>query len=86
MPTTLDLILEEVRSLRTDYNAHARDTGERLSALEMGMHDLRGNGQPGRITLLEDAVEKLQQWRWWLIGAAAGVSGMVTGLAWMIRG
>jgi len=85
MQDTLSLILSEVQSLRSDYNTNARETGERLAALEVGMYDLRGNGQPGRITLLELAVEKLQQWRWWVIGAAAGVSGVVTGIAWLIK-
>jgi hypothetical protein len=82
--TTTDIILEELRALRTDYNAHARDTGERLAALEAQMHDLCGNGQPGRIRTLELIVERLQAWRWYLIGASAAVSTIVAGAAWLI--
>jgi hypothetical protein len=85
MDTTQDLILAELRELRADYNAHARETGERLSALESQMHTLVGNGQPGRIALLESAVNKLQLWRWWLIGMSAGASTVVSVLAWAIE-
>ena len=81
---TSDIILEELRALRTDYNLHARDTGERLAKLEEQMHELAGNGQPGRIGRLEAIVERLQAWRWYLIGASAAVSAIVAGAAWLI--
>jgi hypothetical protein len=84
MQDTLSLILSEVQSLRADYNTNARETGERLASLETSMYSLVGNGQPGRITLLERAVQKLQQWRWWVVGAAAGVSGVVSVVAWIV--
>jgi hypothetical protein len=44
------------------------------------MCTLVGNGQPGRISLLDVAVSKLQQWRCWIAGIAAGVSGV----AWAV--
>jgi hypothetical protein len=47
------------------------------------MHGLCGNGQPGRIALLEVAVQKLQEWRWWLIGVSAGISGAISVGAWL---
>jgi hypothetical protein len=37
---TEDIILEELRALCSDYNDHARQTGERLPTLEAQMHDL----------------------------------------------
>jgi hypothetical protein len=82
--TTQDLILDELRALRSDFNTYARDTGERVSSLETDMHDLKGNGQPGRVALLEAAVDALKQWRWWLIGAAAGGGGVISVLAWVV--
>ena len=85
MQDTLSLILAEVRELRADYNANARETGERLASLETSMYSLVWNGQPGRITLLERTVQFLQQWRWWVIGAAAGVSGVVSAIAWLVK-
>ena len=81
---TSDIILEELRALRSDYNTHARETGERLAKLEEQMHDLCGNGQPGRISKLESAVQRLQAWRWYLVGAGAAVSTIVAGAAWLI--
>jgi hypothetical protein len=59
-------------------------TGERISSLETDVHWLLGNGQPGRLALSERAVERLIQWRWWVIGAAAGGSIVISGLAWII--
>ncbi len=66
--STQDLILGELRALRTDFNVFARDTGERVSCLETDMHCLMGNGQPGRVSVLERSVEKLAQARWYLVG------------------
>jgi len=79
-----ELVLVELRELRTDHNTHAREVGERLAALELGMRDLRGNGQPGRITLLEAAIDDLRRWRWWLLGAGAGVSCVVSIVGWIV--
>jgi hypothetical protein len=46
---------------------------------------LIGNGQPGRITLLGRAVERLQP-RWWkLIGIATGESEVVSLIAWIVK-
>jgi hypothetical protein len=81
---TQDLILDELRALRSDFNTYARDTGERVSSLETQMRSLYGNGQAGRVTLLEGAVERLKQWRWYLIGAAAGGGGVISVIAWVV--
>jgi hypothetical protein len=84
---TQDLILDEVRALRADVNDirdDFRKYGERTATLEAQLYPLIGNGTPGRVTRLERAVEKLTQWRWWVIGAAAGSSGVISILAWVI--
>jgi hypothetical protein len=84
MADTQDLILAELQLLRADFQTYARETGERVTALETEMHSLAGNGQPGRVSSLETAVSKLSQWRWWVVGAAAGSGGVVSILAWII--
>jgi hypothetical protein len=84
MPDTQSLILAKLQSLRADFNTYARDTGERVTALETDLHGLMGNGNPGRVALLERAVESLMRWRWWLVGAAAGSGGVISVLAWII--
>jgi len=88
-PDTLNLILSEVRELRADYNTNARETGERLASLETSMYSLVGNGQPGRITLIERTVDDLRRWRWRMVGIATGVatmiSGIVTGAALLLK-
>jgi hypothetical protein len=81
---TQDLILDELRALRGDFNTYARDTGERVSALETDMHSIVGNGNPGRLALVETAVRKLMEWRWWLVGCAAGSSAVISVLAWVV--
>ncbi|WP_433963681.1 hypothetical protein [Tunturiibacter gelidiferens] len=81
---TQGLILAELRALRGDFNSFARDTGERVAVLESDVHGLVGNGQPGRVALLEIAVAKLSQWRWWVVGAAAGSTGVISVLAWVV--
>jgi hypothetical protein len=90
MQDTLSLILAEVQSLRADYNTNARETGERLSSLETSMTSLVGNGQPGRITILEQRLDDLRRWRWRMVGIATGVatvlSGIVTTVALLLKG
>jgi hypothetical protein len=90
MQDTLSLILAEVQSLRADYNANARETGERLSSLETSMTSLVGNGQKGRITLIEERVDDLRRWRWRIVGIATGVatvmSVIVTTVALLLKG
>jgi hypothetical protein len=81
---TQDLILEELRALRNDFNTYARDTGERVASLETDMHALVGNGNPGRVALIEASVAKLSQWRWYVIGTAFGGGTVVSALAYLI--
>lgn len=83
---TSDIILAELRELRADFNDFARKSGERLSSLERDNYALLGNGQPGRIALIEAAVETLKQWRWKVVGIATGVSGVCSVLAWILFG
>jgi hypothetical protein len=84
MPDTTSLILNEMQLLRRDFNDFARDTGERVAALETDMHGLMGNGQPGRVALMENAIDALSQWRWWMLGCAAGGGGVISALSWVI--
>ena len=77
----VDLILEELRELRND----TKENGERLARLETQMYSLVGNGQPGRIGLLDRSVEKLQQSRWCVVGVSAGSGGVIGALAWVVE-
>lgn len=73
-----EIILEEVRALRTRFDVHSSDTGERLSVLETHMEGLVGNHQPGRLTILENKVAAIQQWRHYTTGIYIGVSGLIS--------
>lgn len=81
---TDELILSEIRALRDDLNDYARRSGERLATLETGMYDLRGNGQPGRMTKMEDAVRDLNQLTARALGMAAAISTGVSLVGWYI--
>jgi hypothetical protein len=80
-----DQILTEIRELRKDFNTYARDMESRTAVLESEMHSLMGNGQPGRITLLERAVDRLNGWKWWLVGVAAGCSSLMGVIGWFLK-
>ena len=51
--------------------------GQRLTAVEVEVHTLIGNGQPGRIAKLEAKVSTLESYLWRALGAmgAIGASG-----------
>jgi hypothetical protein len=78
MNDTQDIILAELR-------AHALSTGERLSALETSMRTLVGNGQPGRITQIEESVKGLERWKWKVLGISTGGSAVVSAVLWLIH-
>jgi hypothetical protein len=84
MVDTQDVILAELQGLRRDFNDYARVTGERVSSLETDLKSLMGNGQPGRIAVLEANMSKLVEWRWRVVGCAVGGSGVVSALAWIV--
>lgn len=76
--TLQTVILEEVRALRTRIDAHSADTAERLATLETHMDNLVGNHQPGRLTVLENKVTAIQQWKHYTTGIYVGISGLVS--------
>ena len=79
MDATIEqLILQELQEIRTDLKQFRTDTAERVSALEVKSKDISGNGQPGRMKLVEDAVDSLQRNKYWVMGVAAGVSGVLS--------
>lgn len=72
-----------------DMRSELHDAPERIAALENDNRAVMGNGQPARLTKVEDALLclKLEVTKriWWCLGAAAGVSGFVAALVWIIR-
>lgn len=57
-----------------DFQTHVIDM---LARLDTKMEDLAGNGKPGRVSKLEDAVESLNKWRWIIAGGVLGLSALV---------
>jgi hypothetical protein len=50
---------------------------ENLAELKVNMHNLVGNGQPGRVKVLEDKVESLGKWRWIVTGGIIAISAVI---------
>jgi hypothetical protein len=82
--STQEIILDELRDLRTDYNSFA--PRHRWACVRPGadVHGLIGNGRPGRVNRLESSVQIRKQWRWWLVGEAAGGGGVISVLTWVV--
>jgi hypothetical protein len=83
---TLQLLLQEFRGLRDELREF-RDTvtswhndhTARLSSLETQMKTgVTGNGTPSRLAVAEDRIDGLVQYKYWLIGVAAGVSAIAS--------
>lgn len=79
-----ELILTKIDNLQSDFNNFARKCEGRFSALETDNYAVMGNGQPGRISKIEEDVSALQRIRFWLIGAVAGVSSIGPAIGWVI--
>lgn len=82
---TENILLTEIRALRADFNDFARELGERVSVNETQLHSLLGNGQPGRISMIERSVDALKQWRWKVVGMASGASAVISVIAWLFE-
>jgi hypothetical protein len=73
------LILSELQELRRSFAAHSLTTGERLASLEQGMKTaIIGNGTKSRLSILEEHVDSLRQWRWKVIGISVGAGCIVS--------
>jgi Holliday junction resolvasome RuvABC endonuclease subunit len=66
-----EFILTELRDLRIIVTDSNNKTGERLARLETDVKSLLGNGQPGRIGILEATVARIDRFKYWLMGGAA---------------
>lgn len=71
------------------------ELAEDVAGLKVGMasiedkldeltHRLLGNGRPGLVAELGSRVSSLERYRAWVIGSAAGVTGVLGLLAWIV--
>lgn len=76
-------------------NAKLIELAEDVAGLKVGManieakldelaHRLLGNGRPGLVAELGSRVSSLERYRAWVIGSAAGVTGVLGLLAWIV--
>ncbi len=72
------LILNELQALRGDFAEHSTQTVQRLTAVEVQLKGVVGNGKPGRMDLLELRTRDLEKTKWHVVGVVAGVSSVVS--------
>ena len=60
-----------------DHQEFQTKVVDSLARLETHMEDLVGNGKPGRVKELEDQVDGLSKWRWFLGGAIIAISAII---------
>jgi hypothetical protein len=77
------LILNEIREIKTDVralnesvNETTRALAERMATAESQLHSLLGNGQPGRLAKVEADVSALKKWRWQVTGMCTAVGAI----------
>lgn len=80
-----DLILEEIRELRTLTTSSFQSQGERIAKLETALKPLLPNGSPGIIKELQNDVASLKSSRTWTAGVAAAISAVVGAIGWVIK-
>ena len=65
----------EWREFRESVSAWQQEAGERVAQLETQVKvGVTGNGQPSRLALAERSIAELNRFRYWVLGAAAGIS------------
>lgn len=60
-----------------DHEEFQTKVVESLARLETNMENLVGNGQPGRVTKLEEEVKDLSKWRWIIGGVIIAISALI---------
>jgi hypothetical protein len=78
------LILDELHALNKKVDdlgekvsTSNTDIVERVAQLEVKSKDISGNGRQGRMKDAEDNIESLKHDRYWVVGWASGISGMI---------
>lgn len=70
-----DIVLNLLKEVRDDLKQYTTKTEIHESKLK----DILGNGQPGRLTKVESAVEELDRMKWKLIGFSIGIVLLMEG-------
>lgn len=68
------IILQSLEAIRAEQSRQ----GEDIAAIKANLHSILGNGQPGRLTNLENDVKALSEWKAHSKGWFAGVGAVLT--------
>lgn len=70
-----DIVLNLLKEVRDDLKQYTTKTEVHESKLK----DILGNGQPGRLTKVESAVEELDKMKWKVVGFVIGLVVLMEG-------
>ena len=74
-------VRDEVREFRKDVQEWRQETGERIATIESQIKPaILGNGQPSRLSQIDDRVTALERSYWKMVGMASA-SGALVALA-----
>jgi hypothetical protein len=69
----------DLKDLREQVAKINTDAESRLTVLEAHVKSgITGNGSPSRLSVIEKKMEGILEYKYWLVGIAAGVSGFVS--------
>lgn len=91
--SSIQLIMTEIHGLRErmdqrfdDQDKVITEHTKQLTELSVQMKSLVGNGQPGRVSKLEDEVSSLKMYRTKLVAYVTVIGGLVTAaFHWLTR-
>lgn len=67
-PSPLEIVLEQIKDFRTEINDKLDKQADRLSELEANTKGLFDNGQPGRLTKIEQRLTSLERAKYYAAG------------------
>lgn len=70
------VILQELRSFRSDVSEKLDDHAQRLTAVETKLEPILGNGRPGVISQMQEDIGDLKKSKYYFIGALAALEGV----------
>jgi hypothetical protein len=71
-PADLAQVMESLREIRSEQVTQGKD----LASVKESLHSIVGNGQPGRLGIVEQDIKDLREWQAHSKGWFAGLSGV----------
>ena len=70
---------DQTNELLTEMRDDLKFIRDKVITHDTSIKDIIGNGQPGRLKVLEEQVEELKELKWKLVGLVVGIVMLVEG-------